>query len=80
MAKKTILIDEFNQLRKQVEKATGFATPESNEMAPQTWYGTSDKLAEFKEMIEDYLPTGTVVYCMDTKAYEMWSAFKGAWY
>ena len=75
-----ILIDEFNKLRERVEKETGFATPEETGMAPQTWYGTSDMLAKFKEIMEPYIPTGTIVYCMDTNTYEKWSAFKKQWY
>ena len=34
----------------------------------------------FKAIVEDYIPTGTVAYCMDTATYEMWSAFKKQWY
>lgn len=77
---KVILIDEFNAVREKAEELTGFATPEPTNVAPQTWYGTSDKLAEFKAIVEDYIPTGTVAYCMDTGTYEMWSAFKKQWY
>lgn len=77
---KFITLDKFNELRIKVEEETGFATPESTEMAPQTWYGTSDKLAAFKALVEDYIPTGTIAYCIDTKTYEMWSSYKKTWY
>ena len=77
---KFITIFEFNELRKKVEEETGFATPESTEIAPQTWYGTSDKLADFKALVEDYIPTGTIAYCIDSKTYEIWSAYKQLWY
>ena len=77
---KQILIDEFNSLRRKIEEETGFATPEETGIAPQTWYGTSDMLAKFKEMAEPYIPTGTIAYCMDTDSYEKWSAFKKKWY
>lgn len=80
-------VEDFAKLRKKIEEETGFVTfePQFGSFAPQTseqmvWYGTSDKLADFKTLIADNVQTGTVAYCIDTKSYEMYSTFKKAWF
>lgn len=70
----------FNALKAKIENQTGFSCYVFQPGDHQTWYGTSDKLALFKELAEPYIQTGTAVYCIDTKTTITWSAFKQAWY
>lgn len=70
------------ELLLQIEMETGFTTFEnSNQAKPQyTFYGTSDKYAEFKALVEGKIPNGTIAYLMDTAESYMYSAFKNTWY
>lgn len=84
---KRISGDKYIELLREVEKQTGFHTFQSEGMifTPQTadqlvFYGTSDKLEDFKSMLQDYLPTGTMAYCIDNKTSTIWSDFKNRWY
>lgn len=65
--------------RIEIEQKTGFVAYEKPG-AQTTWYGLSTKLDQFKLMVKDYIPTGTIAYCIDTKSYQMWSKFDTKWY
>ncbi len=71
---------DFDKLKNEVEKATGFACYETSPGSQLTFFGTSDKLSEFKELVSNKLPTGTIVYTMDDGESTMYSQFKNAWY
>lgn len=67
-------------MRIKIEKETGFLCYEKQSTSQKVFFGTSDKLAEFKALAEPVVPTGTIAYCMDTGTQQMWSAFKKLWY
>lgn len=71
--------ENFTKLKEQIEEETGFVCYEVPSQQ-QTWFGTSDKLSDFKKLAEPYLNTGTIVYTMDNGTYQMWSKNKKVWY
>lgn len=71
---------ELLDLKAQIEKETGFVSYESSVNNQLTFYGTSDKLAEFKALAADKFATGTIAYCLDDGSSTMYSQFKNAWY
>lgn len=73
---------EFLEFKTQIEETTGYTCYEVNPGDQQTWYGTSDKLAELKTALEEsgILNTGTIIFVMDTTKKYMYSAYKEAWY
>lgn len=70
----------YDLLKVNAEEETGFKCYESQPGDQQTWFGTSDKFADFKTIVGSLLPTGTVVYLIDTGDTYMYSRFKNAWY
>lgn len=73
-------ISEFNGFKNRVEKATGFTCFETQPDDQTVWYGTSDKFDDFKEMVGEEFPTGTIAYLMDTSKKNMYSKTKKQWY
>lgn len=71
---------DFIKLQKEVEETTGFKCYEGQPGDQQIWYGTSDKLASFKLLVNKKLPTGSVAYLIDTKTKLFYSNYKNAWY
>ena len=63
----TILYNEdlFN-FKKRVEEETGFVCYEVTPGDQAVWYGISDNLDAFKELVANIFPTGMIVFCMDT--------------
>ena len=72
--------DEFDALMERVEQQTGFVSYETQAGNQLIFYGTSDKLSEFKQMVGNILPTGTAAYTMDDGETVMYSRYKEEWY
>ena len=72
--------DDFDKLMEEVAALTGFVSYETQPGSQLVFYGTSDKLNEFKQMVGNVLPTGTAAYTMDDGETIMYSRFKEAWY
>ena len=72
--------NEFDALMAQVAEETGFVCYETQAGSQITFFGTSDKLAAFKTLVGDVLPTGTIAYTMDNGESCMYSHYKEAWY
>lgn len=72
--------NDFDALMEQVATQTGFVCYETQPGNQLVFYGTSDKLAEFKTLIGNTLPTGTAVYTMDDGETAFYSRYKEAWY
>lgn len=70
------------ELKSRIEKETGFAFYENSFMTGSQYifYGTSDKLNDFKELVDGKIPSGTVCYCMDTREMYIYSLYKEEWY
>lgn len=70
------------ELLLQIEAETGFTAFENAYQGrPQyTFYGTSDKYADFKTLVADKAPNGSITYLMDTGESHMYSAYKNTWY
>lgn len=77
----TILYNEdlFN-FKQEVEAATGFICYEVTPGDQACWYGTSDYISDFQEMMGEIFPTGTIAFCMDNGDKYMYSKFKNIWY
>lgn len=71
---------DFDALLEQVKQQTGFASYETQPGNQLVFYGTSDMLDTFKELVGNRLPTGTVAYTMDDGESTLYSQFKEAWY
>lgn len=77
----TILYNnELRQLKNQIEEETGFVCYEVQPGDQTTFFGTSDKWAEFKTLISNKFNTGTIGFCMDTGDRYMYSKYKNVWY
>lgn len=76
----TLWIDEFKDSKDEIEEDTGFVCYESMPGDQLVFYGTSDKLDEFKTAIGTNAPTGSIAMAMDTGKKYMYSALKDAWY
>lgn len=72
-------MSEFIELKDKIEKETGF-TCYDNPNSQIVFFGTSRMLPKFKQIAEPAIPTGTMVYCIDTKDQQIWSAFEKAWF
>lgn len=73
-------ISEFKELKMNIEETTGFVCYEGMPGDQLVWYGTSDKLDEFKTSVNDILPTGTIAFTMDNVKKYIYSSFKKTWY
>lgn len=71
---------DFDVFMEEVKEQTGFACYETQPGNQLVFYGTSDKLAAFKELVGNRLPTGTVAYTMDDGESTLYSQFKEEWY
>lgn len=72
--------DDFDALMERVARETGFVCYETQPGNQLVFYGTSDMLADFKSLVGNILPTGTVVYTMDDEEVIIFSRYKEAWY
>ena len=72
--------NDFDELVEEVARLTGFTCYETQPGSQLVFYGTSDKLNDFKELVGNILPTGTVAYTMDDGEQIMYSRFEEAWY
>ena len=71
---------DFDALLDEVAQTTGFVCYETQPGNQLVFYGTSDKLSEFKTKVGNVLPTGTIAYTIDDGETTMYSRFKEAWY
>lgn len=71
---------EMFEFKKAVSEATGFTCYEVTPGDQSCWYGTSDLFDDFKEMLDDKFPTGTIAFCMDNGDRYMYSQYKNLWY
>ena len=72
--------DDFDALMERVARETGFVCYETQPGNQLVFYGTSDKLAEFKSLVKNILPTGTTAFTMDDGETTFYSRYKEAWY
>ena len=72
--------NDFDALMEEIARATGFVCYETQPGNQLVFYGTSDKLAEFKTMVGNVLPTGSVAYTIDDGETAIYSRYKEAWY
>lgn len=72
--------DEMLKLKKRIEAETGFVCYEVQPGDQTIFYGTSDKLQEFKTLVADKFDTGTIVFTMDDCIKQMYSKYKNLWY
>lgn len=72
----------MNDILKKIEEETGFYAFESSSgtRGQYVFYGTSDMYEQFKNIIGDVLPTGSIAYLIDIGESHIWSKFKKAWY
>ena len=77
---KILMSDEFNELRKKIEKETGFSCYEPTRAEQIVFYGVTENFENFSDMVKDYIPSGTVAYLMDTKTNKMWDDFSQKWW
>lgn len=75
-----MMTSELLALKETIEKETGFVCYEDSSNNQITFFGTSDKLADFKALAADKFKTATIVYCLDTGDSQMYSKYKNAWY
>lgn len=70
---------EFNELKVEVSKETGFVCydPVGSQ---QTWFGPSANIDAFKKKVLGKVPTGTVLYLVDTKKSYMYLETDNSWY
>ena len=71
---------EMREFKKQLEEDTGFVCYEVQPGDQTVFYGTSDKLVDFREAVGDRFNTGTIVYCVDTGTTKIYSKYKDQWY
>ena len=71
---------ELRALKNQIEEETGFICYEVQPGDQTTFFGTSDKLNDFKEAVGNKFNTGSIAYCMDTGDKYMYSKYKDTWY
>lgn len=77
----TIIYNEdLLNFKKQVEDATGFICYEVTPGDQSVWYGLSSDYYNFKEMLGDKFPTGTIAYCIDTGARNMYHRKSDTWF
>lgn len=77
----TIIYNEdLLDFKKQVEDATGFTCYEVQLGDQSIWYGLSNDLADFKELLGDLYPTGTIAFCIDTGARHMYHRKTNTWF
>ena len=72
--------NDFDALVEEVAKQTGFVCYETQPGSQLTFFGTSDKFNEFKTLVSNILPTGTIAYTMDDGESYMYSRYKDEWY
>lgn len=70
------------ELKLRIEQETGFGFYENSFMTGSQYifYGTSDKLDDFRELVAGRIATGTVCYCMDTGSMYIYSKYTDTWY
>lgn len=68
------------EFKKQLKEATGFVFYEVQPGDQTTFYGTSDKFEEFKELVGDRFNTGSLAYIIDTAKKYCYSQYKNQWY
>ena len=71
--------DMFN-FKQQVEEETGFACYEVTPGDQSVWYGLSSDFDDFKTMLENLFPTGTIAYLMDTGKRYMYHRKANTWF
>lgn len=71
---------DFISLKAVAEKETGFRCYEGQPGDQQVWYGTSDRLTAFQNLVGSALPTGSVAFLMDTGVKKFYSKYKNTWY
>lgn len=64
----------------KVEAETGFHAFENDRNSQMVFYGTSDKFDDFKMLVANKIPTGTMVILIDTGASGFYSAYTNQWY
>ena len=70
----------FEELKAKIEKETGFYCFEDSLNVQPVFYGLSANFSSFKDLVKDYIKTGTMVVLIDTGASHMWSAVTKAFY
>lgn len=70
---------DFLDFVDEVASATGFKT--YNKAYEQvTFYGTSEKFEDFKEMVSGKLESGSIAILMDTSESHFYSRYTDEWY
>ena len=72
--------DDLIKFKKELEEETGFASYEVTPGDQTTFFGTSSKFDDFKELIADKFNTGTIAFLMDTSKRYMYSRYTNTWY
>lgn len=72
--------DDLIKFKKDLEEETGFVCYEVQPGDQTTFFGTSSKFDDFKELIADKFNTGTIAYLMDTSKKYMYSRYTNTWY
>jgi len=72
--------DDLIKFKKELEEETGFASYEVMPGDQTTFFGTSSKFDDFKELIADKFNTGTIAFLMDTSKKYMYSRYTNTWY
>ena len=80
MPETIIYSDDLIKFKKDLEEDTGFVSYEVMPGDQTTFFGTSSKFDDFKELIADKFSTGTIAYLMDTSKKYMYSRYTNTWY